>query len=66
MTGSFGADGVYEFLRDLSFGKGRTSTIQNSEFPPKIQDHPEWDGKDGELPKMEEIDLSDVDLNEEL
>lgn len=23
-----------------------------------------WDGKDGELPPVEDIDLSDVDLNE--
>ena len=28
LTGSFGKDGVSEFLRDLSYGKGRTSPVK--------------------------------------
>lgn len=30
---------------------------------PKIDKRDPWDGKDGELPQMEDIDLSDVDLD---
>ena len=30
LTGSFGSDGVHEFLRDLSYGKGRTSTVKGA------------------------------------
>ena len=31
---------------------------------PKISKVEAWDGKDGELPVEEEIDLSDVDLDD--
>ncbi|KAI6209531.1 Protein disulfide-isomerase [Aphelenchoides besseyi] len=63
MTGSFGKDGVGEFLRDLSYGRGKTSTIRGTEFP-EAQDVKPWDGKDAEPPVMEEIDLSDVELED--
>ena len=65
LTGSFGSDGIHEFLRDLSYGKGRTSSLKGTEFP-NVVSIPVWDGKDGELPKEEELDISDIDLNEEL
>jgi len=32
---------------------------------PKIEKVEPWDGKDGELPAEEEIDLSDVDLDKD-
>jgi protein disulfide-isomerase A6 len=32
---------------------------------PKIATVEAWDGKDGELPPEEEIDLSDVDLDKD-
>ena len=31
---------------------------------PALSDVPAWDGKDGELPEEEDIDLSDVELDD--
>ncbi len=63
LTGSFGADGVNEFLRDLSYGKGRTSPVRGAAIP-KIDSQDPWDGKDGVLPEEDDIDLSDVELDD--
>jgi len=63
LTGSFGYDGINEFLRDLSYGKGRTSPVRGAAMP-KISKVDAWDGKDGVMPEEEEIDLSDVDLDD--
>ena len=54
-----------EFLRDISFGRGRTSPVRDGQLP-KISKNAAWDGKDGELPVEEDIDLSDVDLDDKL
>ncbi|ETN79262.1 protein disulfide-isomerase domain protein [Necator americanus] len=62
LKGSFGKDGINEFLRDLSYGKGQTAPVKGATFPKIIKKDP-WDGKDGQLPVEEEIDLSDVDLD---
>ncbi|XP_018578009.1 protein disulfide-isomerase A6 homolog [Anoplophora glabripennis] len=63
LRGSFSKDGIYEFLRDLSYGKGNTAPVKGQELP-KINTIQPWDGKDGVLPEEEDIDLSDVDLDE--
>lgn len=63
MTGSFGKDGISEFLRDLSYGKGKTASVRGTEFP-KVEKVEPWDGKDGELPATDDIDLSDVELDD--
>ncbi len=63
LTGSFSNDGINEFLRDLSYGKGRTSPVKGAQLP-KIDAIDPWDGKDGEMPVEEEIDLSDVELDD--
>ncbi|XP_059081134.1 protein disulfide-isomerase A6 homolog [Tigriopus californicus] len=63
LTGSFGYDGIKEFLRDLSYGKGRTSPVKGAKMPEIVSLDP-WDGKDGELPVEEDIDLSDVELDD--
>jgi len=63
LTGSFGYDGINEFLRDLSYGKGRTNGVRGAKIP-KISKVEAWDGKDGEMPVEEDIDLSDVDLDD--
>ncbi|XP_050311632.1 protein disulfide-isomerase A6 homolog [Anthonomus grandis grandis] len=63
LRGSFSADGIYEFLRDLSYGKGNTAPVKGSKMP-NILKIEAWDGKDGELPPEEDIDLSDVDLDD--
>jgi len=61
MRGSFGESGINEFLRDLSYGKGRTSPMNKL---PEITKVDAWDGKDGVLEVEEDIDLSDVDLDD--
>jgi len=63
LTGSFSYDGINEFLRDLSYGKGRTNPVRGAAMP-KIRKNEPWDGKDGQLPEEEEIDLSDVDMDD--
>uniref|UniRef100_A0A915C0J1 Protein disulfide-isomerase A6 homolog n=1 Tax=Parascaris univalens TaxID=6257 RepID=A0A915C0J1_PARUN len=63
LKGSFGKDGINEFLRDLSFGKGQTAPVKGAEFP-KIRKVEPWDGKDGVMPVDEEIDISDVELDD--
>ncbi|KAH9633518.1 hypothetical protein HF086_013195 [Spodoptera exigua] len=64
LRGSFSETGINEFLRDLSFGRGQTAPVRGAEMP-KIVSTDAWDGKDGELPQEEEIDLSDVDLEKD-
>lgn len=64
--GSFGKSGISEFLRDLSYGKGKTSSVPGGKNA-DVETVEPWDGKDGELPGAdagEEIDLSDVELED--
>ncbi|KAI4462352.1 protein disulfide-isomerase a6 [Holotrichia oblita] len=63
LRGSFSKAGINEFLRDLSYGRGNTAALKGGELP-KIAKTEAWDGKDGELPPEEDIDLSDVILDE--
>lgn len=63
LRGSFSKDGINEFLRDLSYGRGNTAPVKGAELP-KIVKTDAWDGKDGELPPEDDIDLSDVELDE--
>lgn len=48
----------------MSFGRGQTAPVKGAEMPKIITTEP-WDGKDGELPPEEDIDLSDVDLEKD-
>lgn len=63
LRGAFSEDGINEFLRDLSYGRGHTAPVKGAALP-KIHNVEPWDGKDGQLPEEEDIDLSDVDLDE--
>jgi len=63
LRGSFSSDGINEFLRDLSFGRGNTAPVKGAALP-KIEKIEPWDGKDGEPPVDEDIDLSDVELDD--
>ncbi|KAF2879883.1 hypothetical protein ILUMI_26293 [Ignelater luminosus] len=63
LRGAFSKDGINEFLRDLSYGRGNTASVKGAELPKVVKTKP-WDGKDGELPIEEDIDLSDIDLDE--
>ncbi|XP_032528665.2 protein disulfide-isomerase A6 homolog [Danaus plexippus] len=64
LRGSFSETGINEFLRDLSFGRGQTAPVRGAEMPKIVTQDP-WDGKDGELPLEEDIDLSDIDLEKD-
>ncbi|XP_012219371.1 protein disulfide-isomerase A6 homolog [Linepithema humile] len=63
LKGSFSYEGINEFLRDLSYGRGGTAPLKGAQLPVILKTTP-WDGKDAEPPQEEEIDLSDVDLDE--
>lgn len=63
MRGSFSYEGINEFLRDLSYGRGGTAPVRGAALP-KVLETKAWDGQDGEPPQEEDIDLSDVDLDE--
>lgn len=63
LRGSFSESGINEFLRDLSYGKGNTAPIKGAKMP-KINTNKPWDGKDAPPIVEEDIDLSDVDLDE--
>lgn len=64
MRGSFGETGLREFLRDLSVGRGSTEAIPNNKLP-SLQTVEKWDGKDAKIFVEEEIDLSDVELDDD-
>ncbi|KAJ8387929.1 hypothetical protein AAFF_G00148630 [Aldrovandia affinis] len=63
LKGSFSETGIHEFLRDLSVGRGSTATVGGGALP-KIYTVEAWNGKDGELPVEDDIDLSDVELDD--
>lgn len=63
LKGSFSEQGINEFLRELSVGRGSTAPVGGGVFPKIITVAP-WDGKDGELPIEDDIDLSDVELDD--
>lgn len=67
LKGSFGEDGLVEFLRDLSFGRGSPQKLPGKEGKlPVLSDVAKWDGKDLQMEKEEEIDLSDVKLDDDV
>ncbi|KAL2725203.1 protein disulfide-isomerase A6 [Vespula squamosa] len=63
LKGSFSYDGINEFLRDLSYGRGGTAPLKGAQLPSILEITP-WDGKDAEPPQEEEIDLSDINWDE--
>lgn len=60
---SFSKQGIHEFLRDISYGKGSTAPVRGAAVP-KVLTVDAWDGKDGQMPVEEDIDLSDIDLDD--
>ncbi|XP_014252673.1 protein disulfide-isomerase A6 homolog [Cimex lectularius] len=63
LRGSFSKDGINEFLRDLSYGRGTTAPLKGASLPKVVETEP-WDGKDGEPPQDDDVDLSDVELDD--
>ncbi|XP_065175338.1 protein disulfide-isomerase A6-like [Sycon ciliatum] len=64
LRGAFSKTGINEFLQAVTIGRGSTQAIRGSELP-KIYKSEPWDGKDGEIPAEDDIDLSDVSLDDE-
>merc|ERR1719281_2150853 len=65
LKGSFDEVGLGEFLRSLSLGRGSTEAVAGGAIPP-VQATPAWDGLDGALPEEDDIDLSDVDMDDDV
>lgn len=69
LKGAFSQTGISEFLKELSAGRLTTPLVPLSGVAegklPVIVDSEPWDGKDGKLVVEEEIDLSDVNLDDE-
>ena len=64
LTCPFEQDAILDFLKELTKGfNGQVSPIKGGKLP-KIDTIDPWDGKDGEMPVEEEIDLSDVELDD--
>lgn len=67
LTGPFSEEGVESFLNGISFGRaGRNSHSLKDDKLPEIVDNEPWDGKDGQLPEEDDIDLSDFKWDDEL
>lgn len=64
LKGSFDKAGIDEFLRRLAVGRGSTEPIRGAALP-EIETVEPWDGKDGQLPVEEDIDLSDFDMDQD-
>ena len=62
LTGPFSEVGIQEFLRDLVGGRSRHAVLKG-ETVPEVDTIEPWDGKDGELPIEDDIDLSDFDMD---
>lgn len=60
---SFSEKGIHEFLLEVGVGRSPTEPVKNGQLP-KVLEISGWDGKDGELPAEEDIDLSDVELDD--
>lgn len=54
LKGSFGFDGINEFLRELSYGRGSSVPVKGAKLP-TIHKIDSWDGQDGVLPTMDDI-----------
>lgn len=67
LTGPFNEEGIESFLNGVSYGRaGRNSHSLPQDKLPTIQDCEPWDGKDGQIPEEEDIDLSDFKWDDEL
>lgn len=65
LRGSFSYEGINEFLRELSYGRGSSVPVKGAKLPQVVDVEP-WDGKDAKMEEPEDIDLSDVELEPEV
>ncbi|XP_030830286.1 protein disulfide-isomerase A6 homolog [Strongylocentrotus purpuratus] len=64
LKGSFSKEGIDEFMRTVSVGRGSSESIRGDALP-GIETKEPWDGKDGEMPEEDDIDLSDFDMDDD-
>jgi protein disulfide-isomerase A6 len=68
LKGAFSQTGISSFLKELSAGRLTSPLVPLSGVAegklPSIVDSEPWDGKDGKLDLVEDIDLSDVNLDD--
>lgn len=69
LKGSFSEAGIGAFLRELSTGRLTSPLVPLSSVAegklPNVVDTEAWDGQDGKLEVVEDIDLSDVNLDDD-
>ncbi|CAF1340758.1 unnamed protein product [Adineta steineri] len=69
LKGSFSETGISAFLRELSTGRLTSPLVPLSNVAdgklPTIVDSEPWDGKDGKIDVVEDIDLSDVNMDDD-
>lgn len=53
MRGAFSTEGITEFLKELSYGQGKSAPIKGAKLPDINRTDP-WDGKDMELPHIDD------------
>lgn len=53
MRGAFSTEGITEFLKELSYGQGKSAPIKGAKLP-EISKTDSWDGKDMELPRLDD------------
>ena len=63
-AGSFGEDGLSDFLRNLAAGRAGRNVQAFTELP-AINVVEEWDGKDKEMEVYDDIDLDDFDWDDD-
>ncbi|CAF1232922.1 unnamed protein product [Adineta ricciae] len=69
LKGSFSESGISAFLKELSTGRLTSPLVPLSGVAdgklPTVETSEPWDGKDGKLEVVEDIDLSDVNLDDD-
>lgn len=69
LKGAFSETGISAFLRELSTGRLTSPLVPMSGVAegklPKVDDSEPWDGKDGKILDVEDIDLSDVNMDDD-
>lgn len=69
LKGAFSQTGISSFLKELSAGRLSSPLVPLSGAAegklPTIVDSESWDGKDGKLDIVEDIDLSDVNFDDD-
>jgi len=69
LKGAFSESGISAFLKELSLGRLSSPLVPLSGVAegklPTVDDTESWDGQDGKLEEVEDIDLSDVNLDDD-